>query len=309
MTRTAPVAVPGAVPVAVLAVAPVAVLAVAPVLVGGELGYGLGTTACIWVLLALGYQVTYGFSGQLSVAQGALLGVGAYTVGRLMTSAGWTFGEALPLALVATAAMGAVVGLPAVRVRGDVLALATLGAGEILQALYLRLPLTGAFQGVAGIPEASVFGHSLGTPGLYGLALVLALVAFALVAALRVSVLGRAMLADRDDPLAAAALGIRAGQVRLVAFAVGAAFAGVAGALFAVQDGYVSSVSFGLTQSVSVLLIAFLAGQGRLVRTVVVAAGLAVVQVELAGFPRVSTGVTGLAILAVLALRARERAR
>ncbi len=279
-------------------------MAALPALVGGHRGYGLGTTAAIAVILALGYQVTFGFSGQLSVAHAPLQGAGAYTVARLMVSQGWSFWPALVAGMLAAGVLGAIVGLPGLRVRGDVLALATLGAGEILQSLYLHTTaLTGGFQGVAGVPCVSVFGARLGDHGLYAVALVLALVVLVAVVALRASPLGRSMLALRDDELAAASLGVAVGRLRLAAFALGAAMAGVAGGLYAVQNGFVSSVSFGLSQTVTVILVVLVAGEARIGRTVVAAVTYTVVVDRLAAHGAVSEGLTGGLILVVVALR------
>jgi branched-chain amino acid transport system permease protein len=279
-------------------------VALAPVLVGGHHGYGLGTTAAIAVILALGYQVTFGFSGQLSVAHAPLQGAGAYTVARLMVSDGWSFWPALVAGALVAAALGAVVGLPGVRVRGDVLALATLGAGEILQSLYLNTTsVTGGFQGIAGVPHVSVLGTRLGDHGLYAVALGVAVVVLAGVLAVRASPLGRGWLALRDDEVAAQALGIRAGPQRLLAFALGAGFAGVAGGLYAVQNGFVSSVSFGLSQTVTVILVVLVAGEARIGRTVAVAVAYTVLVDRLATHGAVSEGLTGVFILAVVAVR------
>lgn len=284
---------------------------------GGRRGYGLGTTVAIAVVLALGLQVTYGLSGQLSVAHAPLMGVGAYATAQLMTAQGFGFWSALVPSALCAAAVGAVVGLPGLRVRGDVLALVTLGAGEILQRLYLQTTFfTNGYPGVA-VPPVRLFGRALHEPGLYAVALAIALVCLAGTAALRASPLGRAWMADRDDEVAAQALGVRSGPIRLLAFAVGAGLAGVAGSLFAVQQGFVSSVSFGLDQTVSVILVVLVAGPARLGRTVAVAVGLTALVDRLTGHGAVSQGVTGALILAVVALRlglvgeavARARAR
>ena len=281
----------------------VAVAAV-PLLIGGNRGYGLGTTAAIAVILALGYQVTYGFSGQLSVAHAPLQGVGAYTVAQLTTAHGWSFWASLAPAALAAAVVGAVVGLPGLRVRGDVLALVTLGAGEILQSLYLNTTtFTGGSAGISGIPLVSVFGTRLDVQGLYWAALALALAVLVVVRCLRDSPLGRAWMALRDDEVAAAALGVRVGRLRVLAFAVGAGLAAVAGGLYAVQDGFVSSVSFGLGQTVTVILVVLLAGEGRVGRTVAAAVAVTAVVDRLAGYGGLSEGVTGVFILAVVASR------
>ncbi|MEA2900241.1 MAG: branched-chain amino acid transport system permease protein [Actinomycetota bacterium] len=286
------------------AAAALAAVVLVPVWIGGNRGYGLGTTAAIAVILALGYQVTYGFSGQLSVAHAPLMGIGAYTVAQLTTAHGWSFWPSLVPAALAAAAVGAVVGLPGLRVRGDVLALVTLGAGEILQSLYLNTTaFTAGSAGISGVPPVSMFGTRLDSRGLYAVALVLALVSLALVRALRDSPLGRSWTALRDDEVAAAALGVPTGRLRVLAFAVGAALAGVAGALYAVQDGFVSSVSFGLNQTVTVILVVLVAGEGRLGRTVAAAVLMTALVDRLAGYGGLAPGITGAFILVVVALR------
>jgi branched-chain amino acid transport system permease protein len=279
-------------------------VAVVPVWIGGNRGYGLGTTAAIAVILALGYQVTYGLSGQLSVAHAPLMGIGAYTVAQLTAAHGWSFWASLVPAVVLSAAVGAVVGLPGLRVRGDVLALVTLGAGEILQSLYLNTTAFSAGSaGISGIPPVSVFGTRLDSRGLYAVALGLALLCLALVRGLRDSPLGRSWTALRDDEVAAAALGVRTGRLRVLAFSVGAALAGAAGGLYAVQDGFVSSVSFGLSQTVTVILVVLVAGEGRLGRTVAAAVLVTALVDRLTGYGGLAPGVTGAFILVVVALR------
>ena len=281
-----------------------AVAAAVPVWVGGNRGYGLGTTAAIAAVLALGYQVTYGFTGQLSVAHAPLQGIGAYAVAQLMTARGWSFWAALAPAALMAAAVGALVGLPALRARVDVLALVTLAAGEILQSLYLNTTVfTAGSEGISGIPPVSVLGARLDQRGLYAVAVVVTLATLLAVAALARSPLGRAWLALRDDELAARSLGVRTGRLRILAFAVGAGVAGVAGGLYAVQDGFVSSVSFGLSQTVTVILVVLLAGEARLVRTVGAAIAVTVLVDRLSGYGQVAEGVTGLVILTVVAVR------
>jgi branched-chain amino acid transport system permease protein len=258
----------------------------------------------IATILALGLQVTYGFSGQLSVAHAPLAGVGAYTVARLTTSAGWSFWAGLPVAVVLAAAVGAVVGLPALRVSGDILALVTLGAGEILQSLFLNTQrFTGGYQGIAGLPPVSVLGSAVDDRGLYVIAVALGALVLAGVVAVRASPLGRAWLAGRDDEVAARSLGIRTGRARLLAFSVGAGIAGVGGALYAVQNGFVSSVSFGLSQTVTVILVVLVAGEARIARTVAAAVVATIGFDQLTRYGGVSEGVTGALILAVVALR------
>jgi len=281
-----------------------ALLAVVPVWIGGRHGYGLGTTAVIAVISALGLQVVFGLSGQLSVAQAPLQGVGAYAVAQLMVEHGWSFWAALLPAVVVSAGFGVVVGLPGLRVRGDVLALATLAAGEILQSLFLNTErFTGGFQGIAGVPAVSVFGHALDDRGLYAVALGLGLAVLAAALAVKASPLGRAWMALRDDEVAARSFGVHAGRLRLLAFAVGSGMAGAAGGIYAVQNRFVSSVSFGLSQTVVAILVVLIAGEAHVGRTVVAAVAITAVLDRLAAYGDVSEAVTGLVILGVVASR------
>ncbi len=279
-------------------------LALVPVWIGGRHGYGLGTTAVIAVITALGLQVVFGLSGQLSVAQAPLQGVGAYAVAQLMVTHGWSFWAALLPAVVVAAGFGVVVGLPGMRVRGDVLALATLGAGEILQSLFLNTErFTGGYQGIAAVPGVSVLGHALDDRGVYAVALGLALLALAGTLALKASPLGRAWMALRDDEVAAGAYGVHPGRLRLLAFAVGSGMAGAAGGIYAVQNGFVSSVSFGLNQTVIVILVVLIAGEARMGRTVAAAVAITAVLDRLSAYGDVSEAVTGVVILVVVASR------
>lgn len=279
-------------------------LALLPVWIGGRHGYGLGTTAVIAVITALGLQVVFGLSGQLSVAQAPLQGVGAYAVAQLMVEHGWSFWAALLPAVGIAALFGVVVGLPGMRVRGDVLALATLGAGEILQSLFLNTErFTGGYQGIAAVPGVSMFGTALDDRGLYAVALGLGLVALAAAVALKASPLGRAWMAIRDDEVAARAYGVRPGRLRILAFAVGSGMAGAAGGLYAVQNGFVSSVSFGLNQTVIVILVVLIAGEAHMGRTVVAAVAITAVLDRLSAYGDVSEAITGVVILMVVASR------
>jgi ABC-type branched-subunit amino acid transport system permease subunit len=284
-------------------IAAVAGAVVVPFVTGSASAYGTGTTVTLAVLLALGYQVTYGLGGQLSLAHAPLMGVGAYTTARLTTDAGWSWWPATALAVAAAATVGAVVSLPTLRVRGDVLALTTLGAGEVLQSLYLRLPLTGGYQGIVSVPPVTVAGHQFTDADMYLLTAACAGVVLTGVVGLRHSPMGRAMLAVRDDELAARSLGTAPGPIRVVSFVLGAAVAGFAGSLYAAQDGFVSSVSFGLTATMTTVTIVLLAGPARWGRTVLVAVIVTLVAQWLSGYGQVTDALTGAMILIVIASR------
>lgn len=281
-----------------------------PELRGSLSGYGLGTDAAYLCLLALGLQITYGLSGQLSVAVAPVAGMGAYATAYLMTSYGWSFWATLPVAALASAVVGTLVGLPALRVRGDVLALVTLGGGEVLTTVYLNTrTFFGAYDGISAVPPVAIGSTILTDAQLYGVAALLTLLALLVVTALARGPLGRAWRADRDDPTAAAALGVSGPALRLLSFTLGSAVAGVGGALFAGHDLFVSSTSFTLARTVDVILVVLLAGEGRLLRTVFAAAGLTVLINQLSGFAAVSEAVTGALVLLVVAQRLGAFAR
>jgi branched-chain amino acid transport system permease protein len=293
-----------------LGVAAAVLLAAVPWLRGTLPAYGLGTDAAYLCLLALGLQITYGLSGQLSVAVAPVAGMGAYTTGFLMTAHGWPFWATLPVAALASAVVGTLVGLPSLRVRGDVLALVTLGGGEVLTTVYLNTrTFFGAYDGISAVPPVSLAGRVLTDAQLYGVAVLLTLLGLLLVTALARGPLGRSWRADRDDATAAAALGVPGPSLRLLSFTLGSAIAGIGGALFTGHDLFVSSTSFTLARTVDVILVVLLAGEGRLLRTVFAAAGLTVLVNELSGFAAVSEAVTGALVLLVVAQRLGALAR
>ena len=265
---------------------------------------GLGVTACIWVILAVSYSVTFGLAGQFSVAHAALFGVGAYVTAILMTRWNLSFFATLPASVVAGACLGALVGLPAWRLSGDYMALVTLAGGVIAQQVMLNwTTVTGGFQGIANIPSVVLFGHIFTDRDYYLLSAAAALAVILVVARLKVSDLGRSWLAIREDELAAKAMGIRTARLKIMAFAVGGALAAIAGSIYAVFQTFVSSVSFGVTQSVQIILIVLLAGPGHVWGAAVAAVVWIVILIKLTTLARISLGLTGALMLAVMIIR------
>ncbi|MGH2867719.1 MAG: ABC transporter permease subunit [Solirubrobacteraceae bacterium] len=153
------------------------------------------------------------------------------------------------------------------------------------------------------MPRVTLGGTTLTDAQLYALAIGITVVGLAVVGALADSPVGRAWRADRDDPVAAVALGVPGARLRVLAFTLGSAVAGLGGALYVAHTGFVSSTAFSLPETVDVILVTLLAGDGRMLRTVVVAAGLTIVVDRLAGFASVSEAVTGTLVLVVVAHR------
>lgn len=227
----------------------------------------------IFALLGLGLNVVVGFAGLLDLGYVAFFAIGAYTVG-LLTSVGehgiaqMSFWTAVPIAVVVSMIAGVMLGIPVLRIRGDYLAIATLGFGEIIRLLVLSdflRPWLGGSQGVLGIPKPFIGGFEFrGPEQLFYLTLAgCALVVFVAMR-LRDSRLGRAWMAVREDEDVAEALGINLVNTKLLAFALGAAFGGLSGAIFATMLGSIFPHSFQLLISINVLALIIVGGMGSM---------------------------------------------
>jgi branched-chain amino acid transport system permease protein len=231
--------------------------------------------AAIYVLLALGLNVVVGFAGLLDLGYAAFFAIGAYVTASF---GGSHYGLHLPfwvlifLGAAVAALFGAILGAPTLRLRGDYLAIVTLGFGEIVPDLATNLqPLTGGPNGLQA-DSASFAGYSLGQLGAipanskYYFWLLLVLAALVVVALRNIerSRLGRAWVAIREDEIAAAATGINTVSGKLLAFAIGASVSGFAGAFFASMLGTVTPANFGFAVSVTALTTVVLGGIGNI---------------------------------------------
>ena len=232
----------------------------------------------LYTLMGLGLNLEVGFAGLLDLGFVAFFAIGAYTVG-LLTSIGeyglfhLSFWAAVPVALVVSLIAGVLFGLPILGIRGDYLAIATLGFGEIIRLLVLSdflRPWLGGSQGVLGIPKPHIGSFEFSGPlQIYYLALVAsAFIAF-VASRLRDSRLGRAWMALREDEDVAEAMGIDLINVKLLAYGIGGAFAGMGGAIFAVMLGSVFPHSFSILISINVLALIIVGGMGSLPGVVV----------------------------------------
>jgi branched-chain amino acid transport system permease protein len=260
------------------------------------------TTVLIYVMLGWGLNVVVGLAGLLDLGYVAFYAVGAYTYGLLSTHFGFGFWQALPVAGALAALFGMVLGYPTLRLRGDYLAIVTLGFGEIIRLVLVNWgDLTGGPNGISSIPKPTFFGLPMAasgegatfasvfgidyTPGqrvvfLYYLILGLALLTSLLVNRLRRLPVGRAWEAVREDEIACKAMGINVTNVKLSAFATGAMLAGFAGVFFAARQGFISPESFTFPESATILAIVVLGGMGSQLG-VVFAASVLVVLPEL----------------------------
>ncbi len=253
----------------------------------GRSAVDIATLALIYVMLGLGLNIVVGFAGLLDLGFVGFYAVGAYTYALLYHWAGWSFWQALPLSGAMTALFGFVLGFPVLRLRGDYLAIVTLGFGEIIRLLLVNLTsFTGGPDGISGIPKPSVFGLEMArrasTEGgttfhqffglsfnsihmvifLYLMALTLAVVTLWFSNRLLRMPIGRAWEALREDEIACRSLGLSPMNIKLSAFTMGAMFAGFGGAFFAARQGIVNPESFTFIESALILAIVVLGGMG-----------------------------------------------
>ena len=253
------------------------------------------TLALIYIMLGLGLNIVVGFAGLLVLGYAAFYAVGAYTYALLAQHYDLSFWLCLPVAGGLAALTGFLLGLPVLRLRGDYLAIVTLGFGEITRLLLNNLnALTGGPDGIGNIPRPSFFGlefsrqakeggmtfheffgldyssnHAVIFRYLLGLALVL-LILFVINRLLRMP-LGRAWEALREDEIACRSLGLSPTTIKLSALTLSAAFAGLAGAFFAARQGHINPESFTFIESAMVLAIVVLGGMGSQIGVVLAA--------------------------------------
>ncbi len=220
------------------------------------------TFVLIYGIAGLGLMLLSGYTGQFSLGHAAFLGVGAYTQ-ALLTAAGWPFFLALACAALLAAAVGIVVGLPALRVKGIYLAIATLAFGFIVEEIFARWEsVTGGNKGIFLQPP-QIMGHAFeSSEAFYFLCLAIAVACtLAILNLLRAST-GRAFVAIRDSEISAQSMGIHLAYYKTLSFALSAALAGIAGALYAHKLQFITPEQFGIVQSIDLLLMIVIGGLG-----------------------------------------------
>ncbi len=266
-----------------------------------NLVYALGVNG----LLALSMYVVLAI-GQLSLGQAAFMGLGAYSSALMTLKLGWPFWAVLPLSVVTPVLFALAIGGPTLRLSGVYLAIATIGLGEVLRAVYLNVDLFGGALGLSGIPERAGVGLIYGTLGL-------ALVALWLVGR---SGIGRAMEAMREDETAAQTMGVPVARYRMGALVTSAALAGLAGALSAHVSSFIGPNEYGFEPAVTILSYVLLGGVGTPLAPVLGAWVLTLLPEVLRGFADARGIVNGLIIVVavlflpngLLAWRMRRRA-
>lgn len=284
----------------------------------------VGTTVLIYVLLGMGLNVTVGLAGLLDLGFVAFYAIGAYSFAILSTTLGWGFWICLPLSGLIAALFGVLLSLPILRLRGDYLAIVTLGFGEITRIVILNWQsFTGGPAGISGIPRPSLFGMSFDKRPpegltsfhqltgidfsgehrlifLYFIALTLVLAAAWVIKRLRALPVGRAWEALREDEIACRSLGINPTASKVSAYAVGGMLGGFAGCFFAARQGFVSPESFTFMESALILAIVVLGGLGSQIGVVIAALFIVLlpeVGREFADFRMIVFGIAMIAIM------------
>ncbi len=220
------------------------------------------TFALIYAIVGLGLMLLAGFTGQFSLGHAAFLGVGAYTQ-AVLTGMGWPFMLSLACAAGLSAAVGVVVGLPALRVKGIYLGMATLSFGFIVEEVFARWEsVTGGNAGKHLVPP-EIWGFKFeSTESFYFLCLVIAVVCTLAILNLLRSPTGRAFVAIRDSEISAQSMGIHLAHYKTLSFSLSAAFAGIGGALYAHKLQFISPDQFSILQSIDLLLMIVIGGLG-----------------------------------------------
>ena len=264
---------------------------------------GTGVLSAFWqlnlifaglnIMLAASLNLINGYTGQFSLGHAGFMAIGAYVGVILTTNFHLPFIVALLAGGAAAGLLGALIGLPTLRLRGDYLAIATLGLGEIVRIFIITVPYVGGAAGFKGIPHLTNFTW----------------VFFIMLATLFIiknfvnSRHGRACLAIRENEIAAEAMGINTTRYKVLAFTIGAAFAGVAGVLFGHNMYILSPASFTFMQSFNILIMVVMGGLGSMTGSIAGALVVTFLSAALASFPNARMIVYALALILMMFYR------
>ena len=251
---------------------------------------GIMTTMFINIILTVSLNLVSGFLGQLVLGHAGFMSVGAYTAALFTLYSGLPITISFPISIVLAGVMaavfGVIIGVPALRLRGDYLAIITLGFGEIIRVIILACDFTGGAKGLRGIPTILPKGSDATSLALakYSYVFWLAVITVVVIWAFVRSRHGRAVIAIREDEIAAEASGIHTTYYKLFAFVMAAFFAGVAGSLYAHHIGVLDPGKFNFDYSVEILLMAVLGGLGSITGSIIAAVALTILPEFLRGF-------------------------
>ncbi|PKL18761.1 MAG: branched-chain amino acid ABC transporter permease [Spirochaetae bacterium HGW-Spirochaetae-5] len=227
----------------------------------------------IYAIAAMGLNLIVGYTGLLSLCQAGFLAIGAYTTAVLMTTFHMGFWESMIISGFIASLFGILIGIPTLRLKGDYLAIATLGFGEIVRNVILNWDsVTKGPMGINGIPGPSIFGTTLSSmdkPAWIVIIWIFVAATYYFIRRIIRSRVGRALEAIREDEIAASSMGINTAKYKIGAFTTGAFLAGIAGSLFAAFNQSVAPLTFDFMMSIMILCMAVLGGLGNSFATIV----------------------------------------
>lgn len=235
------------------------------------------------IILATSLNLATGFLGQLTLGHAGFMAVGAYASAMTAVALRGHFPGIAPLAMllislivagIASAVVGVIIGVPALRLRGDYLAIITLGFGEVIRVIINNIKATGGAQGFTGIPKISTFDN------VFWITAIVVLVLYRLTHSRQ----GRAILSIREDEIAAESVGVRTTKFKVMGFALAACFAGIGGGLYAHYIAFLDPNTFNFMRSVEILVIVVLGGMGSLTGSILAAIVLTILPEALRSF-------------------------
>jgi branched-chain amino acid transport system permease protein len=259
----------------IVSVAGVGALALAVPLLISDYNLRVMVLALQTAVAVIGLAVAFGWGGLIQLGQAAFIGVGAYTSAILVMRYGFNFWLAMPVAMLMSALVALVIAVPMLRLRGHYLALATVGLNVTAEIVMKNwTALTGGYDGISAIPGVRIFGNEItGDFGYYYLSLCFLAAVSLFAVLLRNSRFGRAMIAVRDDEIAAGTSGVAVVRTKVLAFVIASVLAGMSGALYAHYAHYISPQDFDLARSVTILVMLIAGGEmsiaGSIVGTIV----------------------------------------
>lgn len=258
--------------------------------------------ALLYVALALSLNFVLGFAGQLSMGHSAFYAIGAYVTALLMVNFNVSFWIAFLISAIVAGFFGFLLGVPTLRLKGDYLAITTIGFGEILRLILVNwTEVTRGPAGIPGIPSPKIFGHVINSNiGYYYIILLLAFFTIFISSRLLHSRLGQGFIAVRDDEVAAEAMGINSTYLKIMAFVLGATIAGMAGSFFATFVHYVNPDNFTYMESVTILCMVVLGGLGSIPGVILGAIVLTVLPEALRGIASYRYAIYGLLLILMM---------
>lgn len=245
------------------------------------------------IILAVGLNLITGFTGQFSLGHAAFMSIGAYTSAVLTAKLGQPYILAILASGIMAALSGILIGIPTLRLKGDYLAIATLGFGEIIRILALNIDYIGGAIGFNDIPQYTnwtwVFIMTVST--------------ILLIKHFINSYHGRACIAIREDEIAAEAMGVNTTFYKVLAFAIGAFFAGIAGSLYANYFYFIKPDSFGFMKSIDILVIVVFGGMGSIEGSIIGAALLSIISLFLQGIPELRMVIYSIILFIIMVYR------